>query len=764
MRSPSLRQSRSFLLAARTLLVCYCAAFFLSAVLVFSAQPMIAKLVLPRYGGSSAVWTTCMVFFQATLLAGYAYAHMTSLWLERRGQILLHIGLVLLSFVLLPIAIPSDSALSAASSPVFSLILLLAICAGGPFFVVTTTAPLLQRWFAQTNHPSAGDPYFLYAVSNLGSMFGLLAYPFLFEPWLGLSRQTWWWAGAYGLLVGLILVCATLSWRGAKPATSTGPNKNAAKRTKTNWREIGWWVLLAFVPSSWMLAVTTKATTDIAPFPMLWIIPLAIYLLTFILVFARRQWLDHRWMLRIFPVVLILLAASLIVTAGWQLLVLQMFVFFVGAMVCHGELARRRPEADRLTQFYLWMAVGGVLGGVFNAIIAPLAFPVLLELPIVVALACVCCPTGEKSINQRVDVLLLTGTALLVAVLINTLEIAPKPTMVALAGIASAALGLLYIVRQPKWCGAVIAFVLVWDLFDAGPHIRVLHRARSFFGLHRVDEDVALEDNAFVNSIPRFRRLMHGNTQHGFQHTDPARACEPLAYYHRQGPLGHVFDEFETQGDQQQVAVIGLGTGATVCYAVENRHFTFYEIDPVVKELAESPEFFTYLSDCSRGHYEIILGDGRIKIATAKDRQFDIIMLDAFTSDAIPTHLLTREAIQLYLKKLDETGILVFHISNRHLDLSLILADAAADAGLASLICRDVSMNAMEQEEALHNGKADSTYVVMARQRVHLRGLPRRPKWKTLRSRENPRPWTDDRWNIFDVWLWNPKEMLNPRD
>ena len=564
---------------------------------------------------------------------------------------------------------------------------------------------------------------------------------------------------AYGLLVGLILVCAILSWRGAKPATSSSRIKKKSQRTKSDWREIGWWVLLAFVPSSWMLAVTTKATTDIAPFPMLWIIPLAIYLLTFILVFARRQWLDHRWMLRTFPFALILLTASLMVSAGFQMLVLQMFVFFVGAMVCHGELARRRPEADRLTQFYLWLAVGGVLGGVFNAIIAPLAFPVLLELPIVVALACVCCPTGETSINQRVDVMLLTGTALLVAVLIKTFGIAPKPTMVIIAGIAIAALGLLFIVRQPKWCGAVIAFVLVWDLFDAGPRTKVLHRARSFFGLHQVEEDTA-----FVNPLPRFRRLIHGTTWHGFQHTDPARACEPLAYYHRQGPLGHVFDEFQTQGDQQQVAVIGLGTGATACYAVENRHFTFYEIDPVVKELAESPEFFTYLSDCSRGHYEIILGDGRIKIATAKDRQFDIIMLDAFTSDAIPTHLLTREAIQLYLRKLDATGILVFHISNRYLDLSLILADAAADAGLASLICRDVSMTKLEQEEASHNGKADSTYVVMARQRVHLRGLPRRPKWKTLRSRDDPRPWTDDRWNVFDVWLWNPLEMLNPRD
>ncbi len=370
------------------LLIVYATTIFLTASLLFVVQPMFARMVLPLLGGSPAVWNTCLVFYQAALLAGYLYSHATTSWLGVRRQAALHVGLVLLPLLLLPIGIPSGWTPPAAASPIPWLLALLAVAVGLPFFVVSTTSPLLQKWFAGTGHPSAGDPYFLYAASNLGSMLGLLGYPVLLEPRLRLAEQSRLWSGGYLLLLVFTLACAVLLWRSPVPALADPSRERltglAARRRLR-------WVLLALVPSSLMLSVTTFISADVEAIPLLWVIPLAIYLLTFVLVFARRPLVPHALVVRVLPIALLALVVVLVKRANQPLLLimgLHLGAFFVAAMVCHGELARDRPPPAHLTEFYLWLSVGGVLGGVFNALVAPLVFDSVAEYPLTVVLAC----------------------------------------------------------------------------------------------------------------------------------------------------------------------------------------------------------------------------------------------------------------------------------------------------------------------------------------------------------------------------------------
>ena len=372
---------------------------FVSSVLLFLVQPMVGKMILPSLGGTPAVWNTCMVFFQAALLGGYAYAHASVNWLGVRRQAALHLILLFIPLAVLPIVIGQDATPPTRGNPVFWLLGQLAWRVGLPFFVVSTSAPLLQRWFADTGHPAAKDPYFLYAASNLGSFLALLAYPLVVEPTLHLESQSVVWAGGYGALIGLILICAIVVWR-SRSGGGTNPvgqdealsGDLPATSAPTPGRRLRW-VLLALVPSSLMLGVTTHVTTDLAPVPLLWIIPLALYLLTFVFVFARKPPISHALMLRVFPFAIVP-AAILVVLVELPpvpdvvLVLVQLVTFFVAAMVCHGELVASRPAAGHLTEFYLWMSVGGVLGGLFNAVISPVLFNSLIEYPLMLVAAC----------------------------------------------------------------------------------------------------------------------------------------------------------------------------------------------------------------------------------------------------------------------------------------------------------------------------------------------------------------------------------------
>lgn len=751
--------------------------FLVSAALLFVAQPLIARLVLPLFGGSPAVWTTSMLYFQLMLLVGYGYAHWLTKLAALKTQLIVHSVLVALPLLLLPMSVPEGWTVDS-DSPIASLLLLLIAVSGGPFLLVTTTSPLLQRWFSQTNHPSAADPYFLYAISNFGSMVALIGYPFIAEPMLGLGNQVVWWAAAYGILVVSVITAATLTWRnrvavsGDTQETSADiEDSNVGSSTSPSARDRWTWILFAFLPSSWMLSTTARLTTNIAPMPLLWIIPLSLYLLTFILVFAKRKVIPHDWILRLLPFAILLLTVSILVSGRWQLMLIEIAAFFLATMACHGELAKRRPPALHLTDFYLMMSIGGALGGMFNAVLAPLVFSVYLEFPIVVAITCWIRPEptepNEDAGYARSDMFLLLGTTLLIGLLLRSFSIEKSVPMTMIVVGAIPVLVILQLWGFAKYAGIVLLFVFAWDQFDPGSNYIVVERARSFFGVHTVVDDIERPDETGL-PLPRYRRLMHGTTQHGSQSLDAARQREPLAYYHPTGPLGDVFKIFAagTEDAPQQVAVIGLGTGAMAAYGSETRRFTFYEIDPVVQRLAgggdssQASPLFNYLKFSGQQNHKIIVGDGRLELAKSDDAAFELVVLDAFSSDAIPTHLLTTEAIQMYFQKTIGTGAVVFHISNRYLDLSTVLAANAKQLGFDAYIRRDLPASENDLDRLARLGIETSTYVIMARDKEHLRSLTSdRYRWQPLTPSSTSVVWTDDFSNILSVLRWDPKSV-----
>ena len=717
------------------LLAVYATTIFVTAALLFLVQPMFARMVLPLLGGSPAVWNTCLVFYQAALLAGYLYAHATTSWLGARRQAALHVGLVLLPLLVLPIGIPSGWTPPAAANPIPWLLALLAAAVGLPFFAVSTTSPLLQRWFAGTGHSSAGDPYFLYAASNLGSICGLLGYPVLLEPRLRLAQQSRLWTGGYLLLVAFTLACAALLWRApvpalADPIRARPPGLTARRRLR--------WVLLALAPSSLMLSATTFISTDVEAIPLLWVIPLAVYLLTFVLVFARRPIVPHPLVVRALPIAVLALVVVLVKRANQPLLLimgLHLAVFFVAAMVCHGELARDRPPPAHLTEFYLWLAVGGVVGGVLNALVAPLVFDTVAEYPLTLVLACLLAPGARGGGRaQLVRDLALPG---LVGAMAAGLMLGAPPGRAAVSWLTLVVPALLCFgfSRRPLRFGLGVGAILLAGTLHTSAQGKVIAARRSFFGVNRVTADAA----------SRFHFLVHGHTLHGAQSLEPARRREPLAYYHPSGPIGQVFAAL---GDPPAVAVVGLGAGALACYARPGEAWDLYEIDPLVERIARDPEYFTYLRDCLP-EARVILGDARLSLSRAA-RRYDLIVLDAYSSDAIPVHLLTREALGLYLDRLAPAGVLAFHISNQHLDLEPVLADLARDAGLVALLQVDTHVTPAERA----GGKLPSRWAVMARRPADLGALTSDARWAPPRVRADGRVWTDDFSSVLGVLRW----------
>jgi len=747
------------------LLILFSLAMFLGATLLFMVEPMFGKMALPLLGGSPAVWNTCMVFYQGALLAGYLYAHLAPKWLGVRRQAAFHLGLLLVILFTLPIGIFHSWTPPTTANPAAWLLLLLLLSVGLPFFVVSTTAPLLQKWFAQTSHAFAHDPYFLYGASNLGSLLALVAYPTLIEPYLRLHHQAWAWTGGYLVLIALLSLCGLVLWRATgqtgaalsldPPAAATGNGNVTPAATPLSLSQRVWWVLLAFAPSSLLLGVTTFLSTDIASVPLLWIIPLIIYLLTFVLVFARKPLIPHRIMVFLEPLVIIPLAVCFCIqikVAFWQALPFHLLAFFVIAMVCHGELMHSRPPAAYLTEFYLWISVGGVLGGIFNALLSPILFNSVIEYPLMIVVACLLrpspSPADQKAPARRWDILLPLILAVFLALLGQGFQALPNHLKLPALLITASAAGMLcYSFRFRPWrLGLGLGVLILAGTWFIAPSERVLLQERNFFGVSKVSEDAA----------GHYRILTHGSTLHGAQSLDPAARREPLTYYHRGGPLGQVFAVFSGPRAKQKVAVVGLGTGTIACYAQAGQHFTFYEIDPAMERIARDPRYFTYLSDCP-APVEVILGDARLSLKDAPDSCYDMIILDAFSSDAIPIHLVTREAVRLYLAKLKPGGILVFHISNRFLDLKPVLGNLAREAGFISLSGLDLKLS----DADLLKKKSASDWVVMARTQADLRGLAQDQRWQTLPVRPGDALWTDDFSNILSVFNW---QSLNLSD
>ncbi|HEV3166788.1 MAG TPA: fused MFS/spermidine synthase [Isosphaeraceae bacterium] len=731
----------------------FSAVLFLAAALLFCVEPMVAKMVLHLLGGTPSVWNTCMVFFQVALLGGYAYAHATTAWLGVRRQAVLHVGLLVLPLLVLPIGVTRAAveSLPHEGNPIFWLIGLLVGTVGLPFFVLATTAPLLQKWFASTRHRAASDPYFLYGASNLGGLLALLSYPLLIGPALQISQQSRLWAMGYGLFSVLMVACAIVVWRTAGSSQTVAPDPEAANGESfveappepavTVWRRARW-VALAFVPSSLMLGVTTYITTDLASIPLLWVIPLALYLLSFIVAFARRPLVPHSWVVKATPVLVAMLAYRFFLEPeGLIWIPLHLLGFFVLALFCHGELARDRPHTRHLTEFYLWIAVGGALGGMFNALLAPLMFDRVAEYPLVIVLACLFRHTSpeDRPTGLRGPIGDITAAAL-VGVLAGGMVLCFQHFGVVFNGLPmKLAIGFLVIVcylcedRPLRFALAVGASILASG-FYTGVHGRVLLRERNFFGTVRVT----------LNPSGEFHQLVHGGTLHGRQSLAPAHRLEPLSYYGHNGPIGQVFDVYHHPSakptDKASVAVVGLGAGALASYAEPTDRLVFYEIDPAVTRLARDPRYFSYLRDCRARSLEIVHGDARLRLREAPDHAYGLIVLDAFSSDSVPIHLLTREAVELYLSKLADGGLLAFHISSNYLDFKPLLAALATDARLVALGQDDFAVS----EEDLRKGCLISEWVVLARDKADLGSLAGDSRWQVLVPRPGFHAWTDD--------------------
>ena len=715
---------------------------FTGSALLFLVQPMVAKMILPGYGGSPAVWITSMLFFQAVLLAGYAYAHASTRVMGVRTQAAVHVLLVLAALILLPIVVPHGFSPSGGAHPSLAILGLLALMIGLPFFILSAGAPLLQMWFASTDHPDAHDPYFLYRSSNLGSILALLAYPVLVEPTLRLADQSRVWAYAYGALIALMAASAVAMWRSrARPRPAPPAAADVPGAEPTNALRLRW-VALAFVPSSLLLGVTTYLTTNLAPMPLLWVIPLTIYLATFIAAFARKPAFSSARLGRILPLVAAPLAVALVLESHDPVLLLgalHLFLFVVAALMCHTEIAESRPDARHLTELYLWIAVGGVLGGVFNALVAPVAFDTLAEYPLAIVLVCLLRPrAGDSSGRRWLDFAYPAAVGLIAAGAVlysRSAGIPPGWMRILLTVGIPAVLCFLAADRPIRFGLSLGALFLASSLMQTGVEGGIILAERSFFGVHRVLESEG----------GRFRTLTHGVTVHGKQDTDLPGV--PLAYYHPTGPIGQVFGDFLGGKTESEVALVGLGVGSLAAYGESGRRFTFYEIDPVVVRIAADPRYFTFLAD-SRADVRIVLGDARLTLAREQAQRFNLIVLDAFSSDAIPVHLLTREAVELYLTKLKDDGLLAFHISNRYLDLKPVLGDIAAGLGLSCVFKED----AVLLEEEIEGGKLPSKWLLMARKPESLGGFLKKGLWEAVTARHQPRVWTDDFSNVLGAF------------
>jgi hypothetical protein len=702
----------------------YGVAIFLAAALVFLVQPMAAKMLLPRFGGTPAVWAVSLVFFQAVLLAGYAFAHVSLRVLPLRVQPLLQLAVLALPLAVLPIALPADAGSS--RNPTLALLAVLGVAVGAPFFAVTTASPVLQRWFAASGHGAGSDPYFLYAASNAGSLIGLLGYPLLVEPRFTLAEQARLWLGAYVLFLLLAAACAL------RVVTATPVVAHAVRRALSPpipWRTRLRWVALAAIPSSLILGTTSHLSTSIAAVPLLWVLPLAAYLLSFVVAFARRSPFSLTTLRTGVVVTTLLTLASLLHVVPLPiaaLVAIHCTNLFAVALLVHRRLALERPAVDRLTEFYLLLSLGGVLGGAFNALVAPVLFDSIAEYQIALVLALLALP-GPRAFRR--DVLL--PTLFLAAFVVALVAAAALGTLAIRFVLALAVAALAVFAARPFRLALGVGAVLFLTTFGQ----QALYAERTFFGVLRVAED----GNEHV--------LAHGTTVHGRQRMDPAHRRDPIAYYARSGPLGRIF---AARGDDfDDVAVIGLGAGALAAYGRPGDRYTFYEIDPAVARIASDPRWFTYLRD-SRADVRIVIGDGRIELADAPDRAYDLVVLDAFASDAVPVHLLTREAVALYVRKLSPNGVVALHITNNHLDLEPVVAGLARSLGLAGLAC-DHQVSDAERKRGVNH----SHWVALARGKAALGGLADDPCWTPLAADAGQTVWTDQFSNILSVVDWS---------
>jgi hypothetical protein len=907
-------------------LIQFAATLFVSAFILFLVQPLIGKLVLPRLGGTPQVWNTCMVFFQMMLLLGYFYTHTISTRLRARHQLIVH-GLLLLSpfliFMICPFWSIKSWPLPLGTNPIVQTLIMLFAVVGIPFFVVSTSAPLLQKWFGLTGHPAAKDPYFLYGASNLGSMLSLLLYPAGIEPFLWLNSQSLLWMVSYGALVAMVFVCIAMVWSKSdvavrpetphdepKPVTATGgelagaikpakaPMPTAARSltpTHSQTDEVTMlrrlrWIALAAVPSSLMLGITSHITTDLSPVPLFWLVPLALYLLSFILVFMRWPivWTEnpHTVMVLLQPIAIVLMLLFEMVRGSeiWLVITANVVGFFLTTMACHGELAKDRPSTSHLTDFYLMMSIGGVCGGLLNAIIAPL-FPWVFEFNLALIAACLLRPTipfgnflddvvakmadstpeptrGPKArgkaapvalrttneptpqLSYAIDVGVGAAVGVIAFVMIFVWGGYREGSIPLLAYGIPLLLALVFMFRPLRFGLAIAGILLANEAYTMSAEAgTVLFRTRTYFGSIMVRKGFERGSGNSKADL-MYKTLMHGTTDHGRcyyapEDPDPANDYSRLAttYYTRKCPVGVVMEKFnwfhtdETTADKFQsdarmpaslvasaafgsfgmsplplaelveawseppYATIGLGTGTMASYARPFQHCHFYEIDEQIRKLSlpkTGPTYFTYLKQAmDRGAaVQVLMGDARQRMNLPYENYYEaakadedkkplpvpnggpenfyhMMVVDAFSSDAIPAHLLTKEAFEMYFKHLTQDGILCVHTSNRHVALPLVVADVAESLGL---VCK---RGHFEPAANAVRGATSSEWVMVARkapkdkggdfgylahlkppadyERIRNKETRRDDYWSTLRTHDGRYLWTDDYYNLLYV-------------
>jgi SAM-dependent methyltransferase len=660
----------------------------LGAFLLFCLQPMIGKMALPFFGGAASVWTTALVFFQLMLLAGYVYADRLVRIRNLRTQTAVHLTLMAAAMVFLPIQFSGESLGSETSrNPVVSELFGLLKTVGLPYFMASTTAPLLQSWLSRTEDVAGRDPYFLYAASNTGSLVALLAYPFLIEPASGVRVQSLYWFGGYIVLVLLIALLAAILWK--MPTSRTYPLEQAETEPLPQFKTRALWIAASFVPAGLMVGVTTHISINLTPMPLVWTVPLAVYLSTFILAFGRRVRLSARRVAQFSLPALVLLCpvvgiqVPVTLSIDVFLFAAHMILLFVAGLLCHTALAASRPHARHVTGYYVAVALGGVMGGIFAAIAAPMLFSSIFEYPLLLA-AAVFFREGAGRMRW------IVSTAL---------------------------------------AGLILGYALYLPA-QLGEKGETVHISRNFYGVKKVVED---GDQ---------RKLLHGDTLHGLERRGAGEAGEPMSYYHREGPLGDVMKTIEPRRESH-VGVIGLGAGSIAAYASPSRRVTFIEIDPDVERIAS--QFFTFLGRCGAS-CEVIIGDGRLALARFPEAEFDLFVLDAFSSDAIPAHLLSREALALYASRLKPDGMLLFHVSNRYLEVKDLAAALVTDAKMPGLVRVD--------RDNGPPGKSDSIYVAAALSMDALAALRSLSTWENVSPLPNIRVWTDDYSSLIELLRW----------
>lgn len=683
-------------------MVLYACTIFLSAFLLFQVQPVIARIILPWFGGTAAVWTTCMIFFQCVLVLGYLYAHWITSRLSPRAQALVHGALIIATGIVLPITPNASWKLAGGENPMPRILGLLSVSVGLPYLVLSTTGPLLQAWYVRSREGAV--PYRLFALSNLGSMLALLSYPVLVEPTLATRTQALVWSVGFAVFGALCIFTAFTSLRAkaqAQPANLPEPEPSPPSREAPPPGPLMHiiWLSLAACASALLLAVTNHMCQDVASIPFLWILPLSLYLLTFILCFDADGWYRRN-------VFLVLLVASLggmalLINPSWSRPAMKYLIplfaagFFTACMFCHGELARLKPHPRYLTSFYLMISFGGALGGLFVGILAPALFPAYLEFPIA-----------------------LTICAILAAVVLHRDEAIrerwawrqhPSPALVVLAAVVATV------------CGADILLMLRGAQFTG----------RNFYGALRVQQE---GDEAAGDA---YRTLFNGAINHGGQWRNPKLRALPTTYYFKDTGVGQALN-LRAQDGPRRVGIIGLGTGTLNAYARPGDTFRIYEINPLVLELAQ--RYFTYLGD-SRATTEVVLGDARQSLEREQPQNYDVLAVDAFSSDSIPVHLLTREAFRLYFLHLKPNGLLAVHITNGYLNLTPVV----------DLVARDLHKAATRVDTESGEGHCyGTTWIVLANDARELENLPKH-NGQPLQQQAGLRMWTDDYSNLFRI-------------